>query len=65
MVTQEIRIFKQVQASQRIIALYPVFLYCSWQLVLLLSFPPGGASTPPFIYKGDKVTRKVTESVTT
>jgi hypothetical protein len=32
--TGDIRIFRQVQASQRIIVICSVFLYCSWQLVL-------------------------------
>jgi hypothetical protein len=63
--TRDARIFRQVQASRRIIALRHVFLYCSWQLVLLLDLSPVGASTPPFISKGGEVTRKVTESVTT
>jgi hypothetical protein len=52
-------IFRQVQASRRIIALCPVFLYCTWQLCLeavsvrlVLTCPSWGASTPPFISKG-------------
>jgi hypothetical protein len=57
--------FRQIQASRRIIALRHMFLYCSWQLVLCVSVLFWGASTPPFISKGGKVTRKVTELVTT
>jgi hypothetical protein len=34
-------------------------------VVVLLTLSSRGASTPPFLYKGDEVTRKVTESVTT
>jgi hypothetical protein len=34
----EARIFRQVRASRRIIALHHVFLYCSWQLMLRLLF---------------------------
>jgi hypothetical protein len=39
--TGDARIFRQVQASQRIINLRPVFLYCSWQLVLWWGGPLG------------------------
>jgi hypothetical protein len=56
------RNFRQVQVFRRIIALCPIFLYCSWQLVLLSTCPFGGVSTTPFISRGE-VTRKVTESV--
>jgi hypothetical protein len=59
------RIFRQVQASRRIIALGHVFLYCSWQLVWWLKLYLWGASTPPFISERGEVTRKITESVTT
>jgi hypothetical protein len=44
-------IFRQVQASRRIIALRHVFLYCSWQLVLwwcLLDLSPWGCLYPSF-----------------
>jgi hypothetical protein len=58
-------IFRQVKTSQRITALRPVFLYCSWQLVWWLKLSPEGVSTTPFISRGGKVIRKVTESVTT
>jgi hypothetical protein len=36
--TGDARIFRQVQASRRIIALCHVFLYCSWQLMWWLCF---------------------------
>jgi hypothetical protein len=63
-------IFRQVQASQRIIALRPMFLYVSCQLLLCCSCRTcpdfsRGATTPPFISNGGKVTRKLTESVIT
>jgi hypothetical protein len=66
--TGDVRIFRQLQASRKIIVIRPVFLYCSWQLMLWLLFFDllfRGASTPPFISKRGEVTRKVTESVTT
>jgi hypothetical protein len=59
--TGDARIFRGFQASWRIIALHPVFLYCSWQLVLSFLVPLWGASTPPFIFKGGKITKKITE----
>jgi hypothetical protein len=61
----DVRIFRQVQASRKIIALCLVFLYCSWQWVLHVSVLLWGASTPPFISKEGEVIRKVTKSVTT
>jgi hypothetical protein len=33
--------------------------------VEVVDLAPGGASTPPFIFKGGEVTRKVAELVTT
>jgi hypothetical protein len=56
--TGDTRIFRQVQASQSIIALCSVFLYCSWQLMplsSLLDLSSRGASTPPFISKGARL----------
>jgi hypothetical protein len=43
-------IFIQVHASQRIIALHPMFIYCSSQLLLLclFSFGGGGCRYPSF-----------------
>jgi hypothetical protein len=59
-------IFRMVQPSQRVIALRPVCLYCSWQLVLCCASSFLGVPLPLlFISKGDEVTKKVTESVTT
>jgi hypothetical protein len=46
-------IFRQVQASQRIITLYHVFLYCSWQLVLL-KFSHQGCLYPSFYIQGGR-----------
>jgi hypothetical protein len=42
-----------------------VFLYCSWQLVLLFSFSPWGCLYPSFYIHGSEVTTKVTELVKT
>jgi hypothetical protein len=53
MVTDETQgIFGQIHASQRIIALCPMFLYCSWQLMLRLFF--WGASTRTFYIQGGR-----------
>jgi hypothetical protein len=50
MVTQDAKIFRQVQTSRRIIAICLVFSYCSWKLVLqFLDLSYRGASTP-FLY---------------
>jgi hypothetical protein len=62
--TGDTMIFRQVQASQRIIALRPVFLYYSWQLVLWLSCAVW-CLYPSFYNQGGGITRKVTKSVTT
>jgi hypothetical protein len=53
--TGDALIFRHVHASRRIIALHPVFLYCSWRLVLSSNCPFGGASTPHFACRGTRL----------
>jgi hypothetical protein len=76
MVAQETQEFlDRFMPPRRIIALHPVFLYCSWQLiwwllfvgfVLTFSSCPLGVPLPLLLYpRRGEVTRKVTESVTT
>jgi hypothetical protein len=60
----DVRIFRQVQPSRRIIALGPLFLYYSCQLVLCCS-SCCGVPVPLLLYQGDDVIRKLTELVTT
>jgi hypothetical protein len=45
--TEDVRIFRQIQTSQKIIVLRPVFLYCSCQLCYLLFF---GVPLPLLLY---------------
>jgi hypothetical protein len=58
------RVFRQVQASRRIIALYHVFLCYSCQLMLRLYLCYLGVPLPSFYVQGARVTRKVLELVT-
>jgi hypothetical protein len=61
----DVRIFRQVQTSRRIIIIILVLLIAIGVILVVVDLSFMGASTPPFIFKESEITRKVIESVTT